>query len=99
MLAKKNTHILFSVGDSAKYAFHSNPENTVFDAKRLIGHKMDDQDITRDMKHWPFKVTEKNGKHRQTQRRGPGLCKLSSTTIYRYLVSPLRKLVPWFSPR
>ena len=61
-LRKKNTHILFSVGDSAKNAFHSNPENTVFDAKRLIGRKMDDQDITRDMKHWPFKVTEKNGK-------------------------------------
>jgi heat shock protein 5 len=58
----KNTHILFSVGDSAKNAFHSNPENTVFDAKRLIGRKMDDQDIARDVKHWPFKVTEKNGK-------------------------------------
>lgn len=23
---------------------------------------MDDKDIARDMKHWPFKVTEKNGK-------------------------------------
>jgi heat shock protein 5 len=23
---------------------------------------MDDQDIARDMKHWPFKVAEKNGK-------------------------------------
>ena len=52
----------FSVGDSAKNAFHSNPENTVFDAKRLIGRKMDDQDLARDMKHWPFKVAEKNGK-------------------------------------
>ncbi|KAJ2923135.1 hypothetical protein H1R20_g13959, partial [Candolleomyces eurysporus] len=50
------------VGDSAKNAFHSNPENTVFDAKRLIGRKMDDPDIVRDMKHWPFKVKEKNGK-------------------------------------
>ncbi|KAJ6602174.1 heat shock protein 70 [Mycena sp. CBHHK59/15] len=30
------------VGDSAKSAFHSNPTNTVFDAKRLIGRKMDD---------------------------------------------------------
>ncbi|KAH7902922.1 putative heat shock protein 70, partial [Hygrophoropsis aurantiaca] len=30
------------VGDSAKNAFHSNPVNTVFDAKRLIGRKMDD---------------------------------------------------------
>jgi len=53
---------LRSVGDSAKNAFHSNPENTVFDAKRLIGRKMDDQDIVRDMKHWPFRVSEKNGK-------------------------------------
>jgi len=50
------------VGDSAKNAFHSNPQNTVFDAKRLIGRKMDDQDMKRDMKHWPFKVQEKNGK-------------------------------------
>ncbi|PFH49300.1 hypothetical protein AMATHDRAFT_63428 [Amanita thiersii Skay4041] len=50
------------VGDSAKNAFHSNPSNTVFDAKRLIGRRMDDPDIKRDMKHWPFKVLEKNGK-------------------------------------
>ncbi|KAJ7620567.1 heat shock protein 70 family [Mycena polygramma] len=50
------------VGDSAKNAFHSNPQNTVFDAKRLIGRKMDDQDMKRDLKHWPFKVQEKNGK-------------------------------------
>lgn len=40
------------VGDSAKNAFHSNPENTVFDAKRLMGRKMDDPDIKKDMKHW-----------------------------------------------
>ncbi|KAF4568329.1 ATPase with role in protein import into the ER [Pleurotus pulmonarius] len=50
------------VGDAAKNAYHSNPENTVFDAKRLIGRKMDDPDIKRDMKHWPFKVREKLGK-------------------------------------
>lgn len=56
------TILVISVGDSAKNAYHSNPENTVFDAKRLIGRKMDDQDIKRDMKHWPFKVGEKGGK-------------------------------------
>ncbi|KAF7326861.1 hypothetical protein MVEN_02580000 [Mycena venus] len=50
------------VGDSAKNAYHSNPKNTVFDAKRLIGRKMDDKDMKRDLKHWPFKVQEKNGK-------------------------------------
>ncbi|KAJ8473540.1 hypothetical protein ONZ51_g7803 [Trametes cubensis] len=50
------------VGDSAKNAFHSNPENTVFDAKRLIGRKYDDPEVQRDMKHWPFKVVNKSGK-------------------------------------
>ncbi|KAF9447484.1 heat shock protein 70 [Macrolepiota fuliginosa MF-IS2] len=50
------------VGDSAKNAFHSNPTNTVFDAKRLVGRKMDDPELKRDFKHWPFKVVEKNGK-------------------------------------
>ncbi|KAF9784635.1 heat shock protein 70 family [Thelephora terrestris] len=50
------------VGDAAKNAFHTNPENTVFDAKRLIGRKMDDPEVKRDQKHWPFQITKKNGK-------------------------------------
>ncbi|KAG6837781.1 hypothetical protein H0H93_001708 [Arthromyces matolae] len=50
------------VGDAAKNFASSNPENTVFDAKRLIGRKVSDPEVKRDMKHWPFKVTEKNGK-------------------------------------
>jgi molecular chaperone DnaK (HSP70) len=50
------------VGDFAKNAFHSNPTNTVFDAKCLIGHKMDEADLKKDMKHWPFGVVDKNRK-------------------------------------
>ncbi|KAG6898135.1 78 kDa glucose-regulated protein [Termitomyces sp. T32_za158] len=50
------------VGDGAKHALHSNPQNTVFDAKRLLGRKMDDENVQRDMKQWPFSVHEKNGK-------------------------------------
>ncbi|KAH7882172.1 heat shock protein 70 family [Phlebopus sp. FC_14] len=50
------------VGDSAKNIFHSNPKNTVFDAKRLIGRKMDEQEVKRDIKHWPFSVVENSGK-------------------------------------
>ena len=51
-----------SVGDAAKNAYHANPENTVFDAKRLIGRKVDDPETKRDQVHWPFKVVSKGGK-------------------------------------
>jgi len=44
------------IGDGAKNQAGRNPENTVFDAKRLIGRKFDDPDVQDDMKHWPFKV-------------------------------------------
>ena len=95
----------FSVGDSAKNAFHSNPENTVFDAKRLIGRKMDDQDIARDMKHWPFRVAEKNGKPAITVNHKGEDCDFVSWVyynivivdlIYFFYLRPLRKSVPWF---
>ena len=45
------------IGDSAKNQISINPENTIFDAKRLIGRKFNDDQIQQDMKHWSFKVT------------------------------------------
>jgi len=49
------------VGDNAKNTFHSNPENTVFDTKCLIGRKISDPEIKKDQEHWPFKVVETGG--------------------------------------
>ena len=50
------------IGDAAKNQLTSNPENTVFDAKRLIGREFTDPTVQQDMKHFPFKVVEKNSK-------------------------------------
>jgi len=44
------------IGDAAKSQAAMNAENTVFDAKRLIGRKFADPGVQSDMKHWPFKV-------------------------------------------
>ncbi|KAI8351519.1 hsp71-like protein [Blakeslea trispora] len=50
------------VGDAAKNQVAMNPYNTIFDAKRMIGRRFDDAEIQADMKHWPFKVINKDGK-------------------------------------
>jgi heat shock 70kDa protein 1/2/6/8 len=50
------------VGDSAKYQVASNPTNTIFDAKRLIGRNFDDPTVRADVKHWPFTVVDVSGK-------------------------------------
>lgn len=44
------------IGDSAKNQCALNPENTVFDAKRLIGRRFNDPEVQADLKHFPFKV-------------------------------------------
>jgi len=50
------------IGDGAKNQLTTNPENTVFDAKRLIGRTWDDKSVQSDLKYFPFQVIEKNKK-------------------------------------
>jgi heat shock 70kDa protein 1/2/6/8 len=50
------------IGAAAKNQVGINPENTVFDALRLIGLKYSDPEVQADMKHFPFQVVEKKGK-------------------------------------
>merc|ERR1719361_1470340 len=50
------------VGDAAKNQIASNPENTIFDVKRLIGRLYNDKEVQKDKKMLPFKIVEKNSK-------------------------------------
>ena len=50
------------IGDAAKNQLTTNPENTVFDAKRLIGREWTDKAVQHDIKYFPFKVVDKNTK-------------------------------------
>ncbi|KAH9715892.1 Heat shock 70 kDa protein 5 [Citrus sinensis] len=49
------------IGDAAKNQVAMNPQNTVFDAKRLIGRRFSDPSVQSDMRHWPFKVASGPG--------------------------------------
>merc|ERR1711902_241194 len=44
------------IGDAAKNQVALNPTNTVFDAKRLMGRKFNDETVQKDKKLWPFQV-------------------------------------------
>ena len=51
------------IGDAAKSQCSSNPLNTVFDAKRLIGKNYNDETVQSDVKHLSYSVVD-NGKNK-----------------------------------
>jgi heat shock protein 1/8 len=50
------------IGDSAKNQANANPNNTVYDAKRLIGRDFSDPVVQAELKLLPFNVDNKNDK-------------------------------------
>jgi len=50
------------IGDAAKNQLTTNPENTVFDIKRLIGRRWDEPSVQSDIKYYPFKVINKSNR-------------------------------------
>lgn len=59
------------IGEASKSSIASNPKNTVFDAKRLIGQKFNDPITQADMKHFTYDVIDKDNKpYIQVEFRG-----------------------------
>jgi L1 cell adhesion molecule like protein len=50
------------IGMAAKNAASSNPTNTVYDAKRLIGRNYSEKAVQDNLKHFSFKVVDRNDK-------------------------------------
>ena len=50
------------VGDAAKNQASLNPENTIFDVKRLIGRRFADKTVQHDKKLVPYEIVDSDGK-------------------------------------
>lgn len=50
------------VGEAAVNQLIQNPENTIFEIKRLIGRAWDDKEVQRDLKLFPYKIIKKDNK-------------------------------------
>ncbi|KAF8526207.1 heat shock cognate 70 kDa protein-like protein [Hysterangium stoloniferum] len=50
------------IGDAAKDQIATNPHNTIFNVKRLIGRNFQHANVQSDMRYFPFKVINKRGK-------------------------------------
>ncbi|EHY65819.1 heat shock protein 70 [Nematocida ausubeli] len=46
------------IGETAANNARNDPVNTIYDAKRLIGLTYDDENVQKDIKHWPFSVVK-----------------------------------------
>jgi molecular chaperone DnaK (HSP70) len=94
------------VGDAAKNQAATNPTNTVFDIKRLIGRKYSDPSVQRDAKLLPFKskIYFVSNQHLVTNNVVFQLPMETLTSLWfawRAAETPrsslLRKSVPWYS--
>lgn len=58
------------VGQAAKRQAVTNPENTIFESKRLIGRRFDDPSIAADMKTLPYKIVRADNGDAWVQTHG-----------------------------
>lgn len=84
------------IGDAAKNQVAMNPNNTVFDAKRLIGRRYEDPKIQEDLKHWPFKVVNDCGKPRIQVEYKSKTVKLAPEEISSMVLSKLKEIAEVF---
>ncbi|WP_238367565.1 molecular chaperone DnaK [Mesobacterium pallidum] len=76
------------VGQSAKRQAVTNPENTVFGVKRLIGRRNDDADLAKDKKNMPFNVIDGGNGDAWVEARGE---KYSPSQISAFILQKMKE--------
>ena len=81
------------VGDAAKNQLTTNPKNTIFDAKRLIGRDWSDSAVQSDIKYFPFKTYQKKGKpHISVSTGGDGEKEFTAEEVSATVLSKMRQI-------
>jgi len=80
------------IGDAAKNQLTSNPKNTIFDAKRLMGREWSDSTVQNDVKYFPFKVANKNSKPIISINTGNGMKDLSAEEVSAMVLSKMKAI-------
>ncbi|MEL6509570.1 MAG: molecular chaperone DnaK [Pseudomonadota bacterium] len=76
------------VGQPAKRQAVTNPENTVFGVKRLIGRRFDDADLAKDKKNMPFEVINGGNGDAWVQAKGE---KYSPSQISAFILQKMKE--------
>jgi len=79
------------IGDAAKNQLTTNPENTVFDIKRLVGREFKDTSVQHDLKYFPFKVIDKSKKPYVQVETGSGLKDFSAEEISAMILTKMKE--------
>lgn len=80
------------IGDAAKNQLIANPENTIFNVKRLIGRQFNDPSVEKDMKYFPFKVTNKSGKPYIEVKKGSQMRTFAPEEISAMVLSKMKEI-------
>ena len=80
------------VGDAAKNQLTTNPKNTIFDAKRLIGRDWSDSTVQSDIKYFPFKTFQKKGKPTISVATGSGDKEFTAEEVSATVLGKMRQI-------
>ena len=76
------------VGQSAKRQAVTNPENTLFAIKRLMGRNFDDETVKKDVSRAPYKIIKADNNDAWLESRGK---KYSPSQIYAFILQKMKE--------